>query len=85
MNKLIEIFTLSLKSSTIKIHVSLPKELEILEEKTNSKDCFIHIDAFSKAGTLFKRMDNFKSSKQITRYVIIINSSKDNYKEVPSL
>ena len=51
-NKLTDIFSLSEKSSTIKIHVSLPNELEFFDGNCKSKDCFIHVDAFSKAGTL---------------------------------
>ena len=51
-NKLTDIFSLSEKSSTIKIHVTLPNELEFFDGNCKSKDCFIHVDAFSKAGTL---------------------------------
>ena len=83
-NILTDIFSLSEKSSTIKIHVSLPNELEFLDGNTNSKDCFIHVDAFSKAGTLNELIIS-KSSEQASRYVIIIDSSEDNHKEVPSL
>ena len=83
-NKLTDIFSLSEKSSTIKIHVTLPNELEFFEGNCKSKDCFIHIDAFSKAGTLNEWIIT-KSLEQSSRYVIIIDSQEDNHKEVPTL
>ena len=82
-NKLTDIFSLSEKSSTIKIHVSLPNELEFFDGNCKSKDCFIHVDAFSKAGTLNEWIIS-KSSEQASRYVITIDSPEDNHKEVPS-
>ena len=83
-NKLTDIFSLSEKSSTVKINISLPDDLVFLENNSKSKDCFIHIDAYSKAGTLNEWIIS-KTSEQITRYLIKINSSEDNNKEIVSL
>ena len=82
-NKLTDIFSLSEKSSTVKIHVTLPDDLEFFEGNCKSKDCFIHVDAFSKAGTLNEWIIS-KTSEQSSRYVLIIDSPEDNHKEVPS-
>ena len=83
-NKLTDIFSFSEKSSTVKINVTLPNELEFYEGNTKSKDCFIYIDSFSKAGTLNEWIIS-KTSEQLTRYIITIDSSEDNHKEIPSL
>ena len=83
-NKLTDIFSLSEKASTIKIHVTLPNELIFFETNTQSKDCFIHVDAFSKAGTLTEWIIN-KNSEKSSRYIITIDSSEDNHKEVVSM
>ena len=83
-NKLTDIFSLSEKASTIKIHVTLTNELIFFETNTQSKDCFIHVDAFSKAGTLTEWIIN-KNSEKSSRYIITIDSSEDNHKEVVSM
>ena len=83
-NKLTDIFSLSEKASTIKIHVTLTNKLIFFETNTQSKDCFIHVDAFSKAGTLTEWIIN-KNSEKSSRYIITIDSSEDNHKEVVSM
>lgn len=82
-NKLTDIFSLSEKSATVKIHLTLPDEFEFIEGG-NSIDSNIFIDSFSKAGSMCEWI-NTKDQDPPSRFVVTLDSSEDNHTQVPSL
>ncbi|OHT10611.1 hypothetical protein TRFO_20016 [Tritrichomonas foetus] len=85
--KLTDLFTLSEKAATAPIKITLPDGFEFVDSKGDNKkekDCFIHVEPFSRSGTLLEWIKATNDAPP-ARISLHVNSSEDNDIEFSSL